>query len=344
MDNSNLNFYSRNFSGHRKSYYELLSNELNGELTSLRIGVFSKKTQFFLMIEDSFFLFLFVGIIRAMFGLKTIGLLFRVKNCLEPTYFNAYIKKLCLKFIKPIKNIHTLSLLPFEIDERAESVCDGWIYDPQFWDLKTSDLKLYEKFSKNNVDRFDTISEQGFSDIVGLFKLNKSKVEHSIVSIGEQTRIKGFERLMDLFDSDLTFFSRFDFCYGGRVERELNNKLNKQRNMRFQGLNKRLSDDEIIIFYAFADFIWCSYTEDYDQASGIFGRALQFNKTVIIRKNSYLHSLCLIEDIPHISLEYKNGELINANDIRIIDSGFSTKFTTNYRKVKSINTLIKIIE
>ena len=53
-------------------------------------------------------------------------------------------------------------------------------------------------------------------------------------------------------------------------------------------VDRQLRDDEILPIYAMADVVWTCYRPDYDQSSGIFGRAIQLDKPTIVRRESYL--------------------------------------------------------
>jgi hypothetical protein len=49
------------------------------------------------------------------------------------------------------------------------------------------------------------------------------------------------------------------------------------------------SDDAVFIsFMKEADYLWACYTPDYNQSSGVFGRALQLDKPTITRCGSQL--------------------------------------------------------
>lgn len=45
-------------------------------------------------------------------------------------------------------------------------------------------------------------------------------------------------------------------------------------------------DEEILSLYKVADLVWCSDAPDDDQASGVFGRAIQTGVEPVFRKGS----------------------------------------------------------
>jgi hypothetical protein len=52
--------------------------------------------------------------------------------------------------------------------------------------------------------------------------------------------------------------------------------------------NRRISEREIEALYRVADMVWCCYRPDYDQASGIFGRAAQFGRSAVVREGAMI--------------------------------------------------------
>jgi hypothetical protein len=56
-------------------------------------------------------------------------------------------------------------------------------------------------------------------------------------------------------------------------------------------INRFISDEELIELYKVSDTIWACYAPSYDQASGIFGRAVQFSVPVIVRDGSQVSKL-----------------------------------------------------
>lgn len=52
-----------------------------------------------------------------------------------------------------------------------------------------------------------------------------------------------------------------------------------------------VTDDEILRLYKVADLAWCCYAPDYDQASGVFGRALQTGVEPVVREGRVLSDI-----------------------------------------------------
>ena len=67
-------------------------------------------------------------------------------------------------------------------------------------------------------------------------------------------------------------------------------------------IDRHLDNDELLHLYRRADAIWSCYAPDYNQASGIFGRAVQLGVPAIVRKRSYLQPLAAELEHPVLAL------------------------------------------
>jgi hypothetical protein len=65
-------------------------------------------------------------------------------------------------------------------------------------------------------------------------------------------------------------------------------------------LDRRIEDAELFALYGIADLVWSCYAPDYNQSSGIHGRAVQLGVPVVVRKGSYIDALS--ETLSHPSL------------------------------------------
>lgn len=288
-----MNIYSKYDGGHRLSYISTFEKEFSSKRKTLKQSIFSKDTLFFLMVEECFFTYIIVSILRSLFMLKTAGLIFRVIPTIRNGGWRMKCKYYILKFSKKSKYITNISIVPFYVDKKISKIADNWIYDPQLWDLKQ--------------EEFDYFNEA-----------NKEKTEKGIVSlIGSQNRLKGFGFLMEnlgKFEKELKFF------FLGKLDEEMTILYSKKEVFEnIDGINRFVTDQEIIRQYALSDYIWCHYDESYDQASGIFGRAVQLGAKVIIRPNTVLESFCIKEDISYGVFEFSNDRI----HVKYIQSGTS---------------------
>lgn len=109
-----------------------------------------------------------------------------------------------------------------------------------------------------------------------------------MIFIGAGNRIKGFDAFaaeaLAQRDSVLSVVA-------GRVAPE---KADEAQRLAAAGMiveDRFVTDDEILSLYRVASFAWCRYAPEYDQASGVFGRALQTGVQPMVRESSVLERL-----------------------------------------------------
>lgn len=253
----------------------------------------AKVPALFLLLDDTFIFFICISIVRAALGRRTVGFLFLPLLSAAGKRPKNIIKRMLLKVLKKIDNVRILTILPFHVEPKFNSIADDWIYDPQLWDLSNSTKERVAERRQNGVAR-----EQLRCGCSG-------SEEASIVvcAMGRQDEGKGFGTFSNLPTLFKTAVTRVQFAFGGKVASEYAAAFEKFSKAGGIGLNRFISDAELFDFYGAADFVWASYSPDNDQASGIFGRAVQLGIPTIVRKNSMIHRLCEIESFPHIAFD-----------------------------------------
>src|SRR5690606_11285091 len=68
--------------------------------------------------------------------------------------------------------------------------------------------------------------------------------------------------------------------------------------------DRRLTDAEMSGIYDVASLIWACYDPCYDQASGIFGRSVQRQRMVVLRKGAMIVRFAAILGHPNLALPY----------------------------------------
>jgi len=288
---SKIGLYSPSLAGHRKSYLELIQNAFDGQRLGYWGAVFSSRPVFFLMIEDSPIFYFCVGLFRSLFRRKTVGLLFRPKDLVEPRRYSHKIKRAMFALLKRVTSVKTLLIIPFYTDSRFKCLFDGWVYDFQLWDLEPHDRVEFERVRSSN-DCSELVEEVAGSRAGRLV----------MSSVGGQDRIKGFDRFSSAYIDNALIRENYLFVFGGKVK-EFEASVAPFSAAGGVARNRFLADEELISFYAFSDLVWCLYAPDYDQASGILGRAAQLGVPVLVRQSSLVHKICEKESIAHVALE-----------------------------------------
>jgi hypothetical protein len=166
------------------------------------------------------------------------------------------------------------------------------MYDPQLWDL--ADLNRSQPISKNEYGVTGKITKEAAGRKV-------------VVALGTQSLSKGFPLFCTLWcDPDESVLRRtclFVAC--GKVDVAFSSEAKDLQ--RYGGilLDRVLTDEEMMAVYGCADLIWCCYPPFYNQASGIFGRAVQLGVPTIVRAGSYLALLAKSIRHPIVELNWE---------------------------------------
>jgi len=290
-----FNFYSRYESGHRKEYIEFTKVQLQGSRVSLLTGVFNRKPLLFLMIEELFFVFCVICCFRSLFRLKTVGLVFRAKECATSEHLKHKIKRYLLKYFKKSQYIQSLSIIPFFVHPEIESFCDDWIYDFQFSDIEF----LYSLTESIEIKHFS-------ADLIV-----KAKGRKIVCAVGKQDKNKGFDKFIENYITSNKLQKKYLFVSGGKVDEACTDLIKQFEMVGGVIINRRISDSELVAFYEVADHVWCCYSPSYDQSSGVLGRAIQFQKGVIVRKGSVVESISDNLKANYLIMPDSSDELLN---------------------------------
>lgn len=278
-------------SGHREAYQTLFADQFSlspstGKV-SLRNFVALVQAEALLLgtIDDDYAGFFIVSLVRASLGRRTVGLFLRPQSCFQQESIAYILKRFAFKALKLVSLISVFTIVPFEVVPKYESVASKGLLDPQMWDLDPSRL-----------DQADT----AFAAAIRASAAGR----RVLAFIGTAHVGKGIEFLRDLimdaeWPSDLLFP-----VIAGRFPDEVC-KLPQQLSDRDAlVIDRVISDNELFALYSEADFIWACYKPDYDQASGVFGRAIQLGKTPIVRARSVISSIAEYAQISTIELDY----------------------------------------
>jgi hypothetical protein len=226
---------------------------------------------FFCTIDTDYKAFVAIAVLRALRGHRTTGLFLRPMQCFRkerPVVYSA--KRWVFRVLRRLPGLRLLSIIPFAVEPRLAQVCHDWIHDPQLWDLW--------------LDGPPVLPETDLSQ-----RVTKAAGGRDVmIFIGAGNSIKGFDAFVDeaLSQKDSVLA-----VVAGRVASDF--ALEAQR-LVAEGMiveDRFVSDEEILSLYKVADRAWCRYAPDYDQASGIFGRAVQTGVTPIVREGSVVANL-----------------------------------------------------
>lgn len=277
---------SIHMNGHRRSYVERFSRicvDAGWSSTLLRSwdsGAKHKDPLFVLMIEESFVAFTMIAMTRALRGRRTAGLLFAGAGLVNSRGIKAAAKRFVLRFLTKVPNITVLAITPFAVVPGLVKLADGWIYDPQLWDLDDA------------APRSSPLADEVRKAAAG---------RTVVVALGRQGREKGFDRLVRLWRSSAILRDRCLFVSAGKVDDNLQADAAVFQDAGGYLVDRFVSDDEMLSLYGVSDLVWALYDQVYDQSSGIMGRAIQLGRPSIVRGGSQLEDLARHLGVPVVT-------------------------------------------
>ncbi len=299
--------------GHHGSYAELLNRWCGLESSIGRVGISNfgrllrAERLMFGTLDDDVRGFVLVALARAMLGRRTAGIFMRPQSCFFPGA-RGWIKRQLFLVLSKVPRVSTLSLLPFEAAPELRSVATGAVHDPQLWDV---------------IDDDEPIDEALFAEVMA------AAAGRPILSfLGTVNQGKGFGHLVDIIAADPALTPKLCVVVAGRVQDD--SVAGAAAVAKAGGIvwDRRISDAELAALYKASSGVWACYHPDYDQASGIFGRAVQRGRRPIIRDRAvivghYADRLGIdavrLADDPHRAAASLASDVVDANNIRTAD-------------------------
>lgn len=282
-----LALVSHSLSGHRAAYIEQFASLVAPGVQAPTLTHWSRTLAepgpvLFLMIEESFFGYASAALLRALLGRRTAGLLFRGREAAKGASLRLTVKRRVLRLMRRVPGITTLSIVPFALDPALCEVADDWIDDPQMWDL----------------DSPSTPTTPLGEDV-----RRRAGVRRVLVALGLQNRAKGFEFLARLLAQDAQIARDWMVVAAGKT---FGDPAAAEAFQKAGGwlIDRFISDDELMSLYGVADLVWSCYAPDYDQASGIFSRAVQLGVPVVVRAGSGIAAQAQLLEHPFVALPW----------------------------------------
>ncbi len=299
--------YQKANGGHRHGYATTFA-----KLTGLKIhlksnwikdlrAMFGAKILFNACVEDGAVSFIIVSLLRALLQKKTIGIMMSPWDCYRPNVLKDKIRYVAFITLKKFSHVKVICIVPFVLDNRYRDIADCWIYDPEFWDMHAFEER--QTLVKN-------MSGSVKSTPTG--KLN-------LLYLGGSSSEKGFDFLANLFLENKGLFSKFDLSVVGKISKTYAQTANKLCAAGADVVDEFVSDERMFNFIKQSSLMWCCYCPRYDASSGIFGRAIQFDKIPLVRSTSRLEKLAGLLGKHVVSFEFGNADeaLLQLSEIDI---------------------------
>jgi len=271
--------------GHRPSYRDLFARLLDlepstGPIRGRRfLRLVRARRVFFATVDDDYAGFLTVALLRSLLRKPTSGLFLRPLQCFRTERPIIYpMKRRVFRCLCRLPRLRLLSIIPHDIRPELREVTHYWIHDPQMWDLW--------------VDGPPTLPDTDLSRRVEVARQGRKVM----IFIGGAHLRKGFDGFAEKARAEANTTL---FVSAGRVSPECAPHAERLRALGMIVEDRFVTDEEILSLYKVADLAWCRYSPDYDQASGVFGRALQTGVEPVVRSGSVLEKLLFETENDH---------------------------------------------
>ena len=286
--------YFENLNGHRESYNELFVScfslsPLTGKMNVKKFfSLVSAKKLLFGTLDDGYFSFMLISVLRTVLGKKTVAIFIRPAQCFMSNKIIYRIKFFLFYFLKRLKKISVVTIVPFSIRESYKKVAAIGLHDPQLWDL--SEEKHW-----------------GLESELSARIISQAKGRKIVSFVGSVSENKGIEFFIRLIAGNSYLKKDFLFVIAGKFNTSTVDYKEKIKDFDVVVYDKFINNLELSSLYNVSDYVWCCYHPDYDQASGVFGRAVQSGTIAITREGALLNDYNIYPGVRTLTLNY--GEI-----------------------------------
>lgn len=278
-------------SGHRKSYQDIFARMFTLTPSVGKVGwrrflaLVEAQSLLFGTIDDDYLGFFAVSLARAVLGRRTVGIFLRPQTCFVKRGPLYTVKRLAFMALRHVPYVSVFTIIPFSVASNYRKIATGGVTDPQLWDIEG-----------------DTTTPCDF----GLARqiVAAAQGRRILAFIGTASAIKGIEFLRNMVTDPTWPRDQFLPVIAGKFPKDTQPLSLQLSDAGALVIDRFMSEDELQTLYNTADFVWACYRPDYDQASGIFGRAVQFGKTPVVRAGSLIADFDKIIPSEVIKLEY----------------------------------------
>ncbi|MER8689028.1 MULTISPECIES: hypothetical protein [unclassified Mesorhizobium] len=306
--------YVKSGSGHRQSYADLLGPALGlapakGPMSRvLKKRLLAADRLFFATLDDDLVSFVSIALRRAALGRATVALFLGPQSCFGPFNLKRLLKKGIFVFLRRVPKVTVASIIPLSLAPEYGTVVDVGLHDPQWWDMHDGHI----------------LRQPGDTPVA-------TEVRHLaggrpiVCWLGAASVHKGFAFMVAILEANPAIAKRLCFVTAGTANSE-QALVSRFKSMGGIHIDRRLTDAEWESLYGVADAVWACYDPRYDQASGVFGRALQFGVPAIVRRSSLIHTAATKFGAPVHAIDFGdcNGAATELNKIAKADRGTAT--------------------
>ncbi|TIL54861.1 hypothetical protein [Mesorhizobium sp.] len=291
--------YSVTTTGHRQSYLDTLSaifalQPVSGPMNfTLFRRLVAAERLLFAMLDEDMVSFGAIAGARSLLGRPTAALFLRAQKCFETGRWFYPLKRHAFRVLRSLPRLTVASITPFDVAPRHAEVAHCGVFDPQYWDLHDG-----ETLRRPGNTR---LSEEVVARAAG---------RSVLCAIGTLSSNKGLGFLAETLERYPRINEYVLIVGAGSVPSEATRIVAQLKGVEALIVDRFISDAELESLYGIADMVWACYSPDYDQASGVFGRAVQFGAEPITRLGSVIAAFAKLNGINHIPVAYGQHEAL----------------------------------
>ncbi len=284
---STVNLIASGGEGHQEEFEAVFSAVLADHGARLTRNAGEAVADFFPTLDQDLAGFVARSISNALGSRRTVGIFFRPRQCFLRTRIKYLVKDILFRTLKRLPNVAIVSIIPFELEPRAADYANGSMHCPMSWDLPY-------------LPALSVPPDEGFANAIRA----KADGRRILVTLGRQETEKAFGHFANIWRSDPEVRRQFLFVSAGRIAPQFAGQAERFEAEGGCLIDRYLSPGELLQLYLVGDLVWSCYVPDYDQASGIFGRALQLGCPAVVREGSYLSRLGLSLEHPTLGIPF----------------------------------------
>lgn len=280
-------------SGHRASYQYLLarlfgiSNVIAPPSVRQFLKLIRANSLLISTIDDAILWYSTIIIIRSILKKKTVSIFMRPQSCFECNSIRSKVKYVLFYILKHLCGSCIITITPFQYRNEYIEIANESVFDIQYWDYIES-------------DRTSVLAQSILADRLHVTAAGRP----ILLFLGSVNNDKGIEFLADIVDQFPQINNDVLIIIAGPIDKGFEERCKRLQGNGVELVARWLSDSELESLYGISSLIWACYHPCYDQASGIFGRAAQFDKTCLIRKGALLEEIGADIAANNLSLTY----------------------------------------
>jgi len=283
--------HMRSLGGHRREYQDLFSALFDlapstgrVQLANLR-HLLLARALLFGTLDDDYAGFFLIALLRAALGRRTVGIFLRPQTCFQSSALRFRIKKAVFAHLRKVRPVSVFTIMPFSVAPQLAEVADRGLLDPHLWDMAESDARA---------------TDAAFSAQISAAAGGR----RVLAFVGTASTIKGVTLLRDMMAGPDWPGGDILVVVAGRFPDETEPLAREFEALGALVISRFISDAELRALYSGADFVWACYRPDYDQASGIFGRAVQTGRIPVLRAGSLIARFARQNGIAAVELDW----------------------------------------